>query len=447
MVRRATTHNLLGALSARYSSDVQLLHAMHIHGETLSASAVLQCLRTRDRIAILLANTPPSETTANHIVAADQLVGALSKALAHDPLLAEYYTSFPPRDNAWWWPKHEPRKTLWQKIWPFTGRVAAFLSAASVFFVFDVLLRRWYGEPPAFFTGISTALTTILAVLAWAGIQNPLDSSALRPIVDALPGSFRRPTPMLVVFGALLAVEILIFAISPQIADWQYDTAFTAQERGAVVEAQQSYERALRFKPDFALAHSQYGVLLENMDSLDQAKQQYGSAIAGQSSSHSTPDADLAFNNLGRLYLLEQRYDLAIQVLSDGIFVVNGSLPTPDPQDTAALTGTLIRLHSNLAWTRLEQAKRDQNPSRLDQALEEVARAKQLLPTAPDAFIGKALCVYAETMRMLNKSTEKDWRECLAAIEKEPRNNRSDPNFSPDADYWYGIARMNLPVP
>jgi Flp pilus assembly protein TadD len=139
------------------------------------------------------------------------------------------------------------------------------------------------------------------------------------------------------------------------------------------------------------------------LQQIDKAQAEYLAAVQG--------GLDAAYNNLARLYILEEDYAAAVPLLKKGLLLTNQEAVKYD-------------LHKNLGWARLGQARYDEATSELQAA---IALAPEQAP---------AHCLLAQVLDSWGNTSAAtvEWETCLKL---------ADP-LRPDEDIWIGLARHRL---
>jgi tetratricopeptide (TPR) repeat protein len=133
------------------------------------------------------------------------------------------------------------------------------------------------------------------------------------------------------------------------------DFAVALIERGETQLAAEHFEAAIRYSPDLASAHYNLAVLLQKNNQLDDAEHEYRAALALSSDQ---TEQEESHNNLGVLYLEEQKYAAATTELDAAIAI------DPNAQNSFIGRGT-----ANLQM------------GNLDAAVTDFARAAQIGPS------------------------------------------------------------------
>lgn len=150
------------------------------------------------------------------------------------------------------------------------------------------------------------------------------------------------------------------------------DFAVALIERGETQLAAEHFEAAIRYSPDLASAHYNLAVLLQKNNQLDDAEHEYRTALALSSDQS---EQQQSHNNLGILYLEEQKYAAALTELDAAIAI------DPNAQNSFIGRGTA---HLQLG--------------NLDAAVTDFARAAQIAPSPIALYwLGQALERRGET--------------------------------------------------
>lgn len=142
---------------------------------------------------------------------------------------------------------------------------------------------------------------------------------------------------LLIILGALAAL------IAPRVfREDPVTSAIAHNDRGVALmmetrasEALAEFQQAVALNPDDAHAHYNLAWAYEELFNYDQAIAEYLLALEKDST------LDTAYNNLGRLYIFQGRYDEAIAILKRG--------------ETVVVEDARYALNKNLGWAYLEQ--------------------------------------------------------------------------------------------
>jgi tetratricopeptide (TPR) repeat protein len=210
--------------------------------------------------------------------------------------------------------------------------------------------------------------------------------------------------------GLALLVLLLVLALRlslPAFARTYNDRGVRLQIAGRITSAIDSYERAISLAPDYALAHYNLGSAYDEILQYDKALVEYQTAIQND------PRLYFAYNNLARLYMLQERdYVSALRLLERGV-----NLEPTEP----AVRYSLLK---NRAWAYLALKLPDLAETDLRHAL-------ALRPEGAAAH-----CLLAQVLEARGQPTDAldAWGLCIAY-------NASEENVEPD---WYATARERL---
>jgi tetratricopeptide (TPR) repeat protein len=379
-------------------------------GEGDRDQLLLGCLLARDAVeAVQRAIVDPQ--TALQVMAADLELQRLRPRLSR---LGEQLVLLRrlrrPADEAWWW---FPERS--QSLAAERG-----LSVASLLLVpfsLGVALdaARRYGVEGI---GVESALPIAAAALGSVSLSGVLSGGAGRGLTRWLDaagwGRGCRLAISATTFLLLLAI-FCSFLLYPRLSRHYEALAHRELEPQArdghpQLDLGRIYlERAVRFDPTNQVAHFQLGGLYEDLLEEDKALSEYRIAVAA--------GLDLAYDNLGRLYLHRKEFDRAAVVLQAGLARL-GRAPEPE------LRYAFLK---NLGWARVAQ-------KRFAEARALLLEAAALYPNRPAAH-----CLLAKaTMGLADRAAAaEEWRRCLGTV-------TGGELADPDTDVWIGEAQEFL---
>src|SRR5512135_663511 len=85
--------------------------------------------------------------------------------------------------------------------------------------------------------------------------------------------------------------------------------------RGRLDESAKAYEKCLEVNPQFTEAHNNLGTVYQEMNQLDRAEQEFRKALADLT----YQNRELAYTNLARLYVIQNRLDEALDNIQKAI--------------------------------------------------------------------------------------------------------------------------------
>ena len=215
------------------------------------------------------------------------------------------------------------------------------------------------------------------------------------------------------ILGACLAIVPFNFAPLPEFLN---QLGLEAYQKKELAKAERLYQgsiwlNGLRRGESYGKVQYNLGLLYEDRDRLDRARQAYMRAIE--------KGIIQAYNNLGRLEIIAGDRERAVQLLLAGLQKVEAELP-PLERDAVKLS-----LHKNMGWARLEQGRYEEAVTHLKEAI--------LLDDSRAA----ARCVLAQVRESQGQAEAalSEWELCLGY---------GVSTKSPEEDRWIGIAIEKL---
>ena len=215
------------------------------------------------------------------------------------------------------------------------------------------------------------------------------------------------------ILGACLAIVPFNFSPLPEFLN---QLGLEAYHKKELAKAERLYQgsiwlNALRQGESYGKVQYNLGLLYEDRDRLDRARQAYIRAIE--------KGILQAYNNLGRLEIMAGNYERAVQLLLAGLQKVEAEVP-PLERDLVQLS-----LHKNMGWARLEQGRYQEAETHLQEAI--------LLDDSQAA----ARCLLAQVRESQGQAEAAlwEWELCLGY---------GFSTQSPEEDRWIGIALEKL---
>lgn len=181
------------------------------------------------------------------------------------------------------------------------------------------------------------------------------------------------------------------------------DRAIQDYLEGNLPEAVKGFKQAIALDSNFAVAQYNLGCIYDQLQAFEQASYAYHQAILG--------GLGAAYNNLGRLFILQKKYPQGVNLLLQGL-------------ENAQCEQDKYAIWKNLGWIRLEQKRYLEAESWLLQALE--MGKKQ----------GAIQCLLAQTWEGLGK-----WQQAKLAYENCLRYASC---YKLEEDEWINIARQKI---
>ncbi len=367
---------------------------------------VLTILTTRDEIEAALKEAPQaSVNNINTIVKLDrQLQESLKKLIERDYKLknkfksanpsqeftpaiqlSKWRASINPQEEAWWW--------FWEKEVPqpssdWVGRVISISCwTISLSLLGDITPRFLTGRPD----WCSTLAVSIQSVFTLLTGGSLLTQEGRKALTNIIPRRFhRRYRDKASVFSSFALMLLLIgFRLSlPLFALLYNHWGWQNYEQGKLLKAESDYQRTIALNPDYIQAQFNLGLLYEDLQEFKQARTQYKIAFKQEY----LP----AWNNIARLYILEEKYSEAEQLLWQL------QLRYFDKMDNQ----TKSAFWKNFGWVKWKQEKYQQAKDDLEQAIALKADSEQW--AAPH-------CLLAQVLEQLNEQPKalEQWEICL----------------------------------
>ncbi len=274
---------------------------------------VLAVLMARDVVhSALLDKTQASIEVVLTLTQLDNRLKQHAAAITQGISLADWRDSFHPPPESWWWflspPTPPQRWNRFDWLWN-TLSVICLTLALSV--VVDISGRFLQGGPDTW-GAFAVIGQSVLTMLAAGGAL----TQAGREVSERILTSLRLPkyfwSEVQLSFAVLLLVGSMLFSYAlPWIASLYNNRGVEHYTAGRLGSAESAFNRALKLNPDAVGAHYNLGRLYETLEEDDRARAEYKTALKG--------GLDAAYNNLARLYLVQEQYAQAEPLLLAGI--------------------------------------------------------------------------------------------------------------------------------
>ena len=257
-----------------------------------------------------------------------------------------------------------------------------------------------------------------LLTLLTSGALTPIGRAARNYLFQKLAKSYWSLLTMAIAL-ILLCLLILAHNSFPHIAVYFHARGKEQYLAGKLEESKANYQKAIALNPSYAEAHYHLGLLYEDLQQFPKAQTEYQLAVQ-QDVSATLLTRLKAYNNWGRLLILQKKYTQAIAPLLEGKNALDEEQVTTN-RDFQQVKYALLK---NLGWAQLE--------------LKHYSEAKSLLKEAIDLHSKKApsYCLLAQVFEGQSQTKEAlgNWSKCIAY---------ADGN-SPDEYLWKSIAQEKL---
>ena len=359
------TSNLLGHTIDNYKAAIERLETTEVDLQRgvpdEIEETVLDALISRDTIHKLLKRKVRwAKSEYSSIKNLDKRLKEQSGIIAKVTSENELHESFHPSAEAWWWLFEPTPVENWldryDTFWVFLSLV--FVGISLVLF-FNVTTQILEGEPDVIGNMLVSLQTIIIPIIL--GIiftesgRNRFDSFLRKNF--GVSFRLRQEARLLASFFLLILLFTINVVVMPVISNYYNRVGFKYSEEGMNNLALESYKRAVKFNPDNLEAHSNLGVIYEKQYDLESARKQYEIAVSG--------NIIISLNNLGRLYILEEKYSEAANLLTKGLEIFN-----EDIQEQRLIDRELeYNLYKNLGWVRLKQGRYGEARNELETAI------------------------------------------------------------------------------
>lgn len=328
---------------------------------------VLELLQTRDRVEELRqTETVPSSQTLAELISLDRRLLALAEAIACDDQLIDCRKSLQPPETAWWWflpPPKEPIPKSDKFDWVWNGLTVACLLFATTFATntFKAFSQNGMNLLQTF----GTISQSAGLVLVSGGALTDKGQKAVKDILASfkIPPAYYAETTFAFSALVLLGTYGINQSLVP-LGEFYYKQGNNFYNQGELSQAQKRYEEALSLNPDNANISVALGNIYATVEEYDQAKAQYKLGL--------NQGDPASLNGLGRVIL---RTATSNSELFQAEAVFRLALSEKYVQDILK-----SELHTNLAWTLLQQAEENTQSATEIQALQ--AEAEQNLKIA-----------------------------------------------------------------
>ena len=397
------TQNTLDSAIKVYGAKLTALKGA---SNDISSKEILSVLMARDQVQILL-NKDNIEVAPEEVVKICVLDNQLKEQyeLINQKYiwdeLNQWRVTLNPSKEAWWWFFESPH---WQDKFDWLcdiGTIVWFTLNLSL--MTDIAARFWSAGAGTggTFTVVATSIVTLL------GTGGSLTKPGQEVVERILKGI---KVPKNLWQEAKFGLAVLLFLVLagfhhslPHLAIFYNNQGLKEHELDDLVSAKANYDLAIKLNPDYLEAHYNLGNLYEDLQEFNKASTEYLIAAQG--------GLDAAYNNLGRLYILNKKYDNAIPWLVEGL---------ERAEDNQVKYAAL----RNLGWARLEQKRYNEAKNYLEQAIE---LSEQKAP---------AHCLLAQVLDKQSNQKEaiSHWKTCIGFAKLG----------DPDEDPWIGLAQKRL---
>jgi tetratricopeptide (TPR) repeat protein len=406
-------HQPLDSAINRYQ---QILTHIEQTAPNADAEEIFQLLLVRDAVQDLLQKSESISTSLLFILTEldQRLEKQQTKILAIEGY-AHWRKTWQPLESAWWWHFSSPSNHhWWTKLdWLWNGLTLVFL-AISVSLIVDGIPRFLSGGLDTV-SVLAVIIPSLLALLT-SGSLTPIGREARNYLLQKLGKSWCSLVSLLLSLILSLSLIIIHQFFLDDFAVYFDNQGSNFYEEGQWEQALSNYQKAVALDPNYAQAHYHLGIVYEDLQQFDKAQTEYLLAVQQDKSPNSLIRLQ-AYNNWGRLLILEKKYTKAITPLLEG----KNALDEKQVKTSEDFQKVKYALLKNLGWAQLELKNYSSAQSLLEEAI-------KFNPSKAPAY-----CLLAQVLQAQSQKEKalQNWTNCLTYADQR----------SPDEYLWLGIAR------
>ena len=405
-----------------YSAIIQYQQVLtQIEQNSPNSEDILELLLARDTVQNILSqdNSPTVTSHLSRLTKLDQRLFEQKKTIVAMEDYSRWRKSFQPPESYWWWYfLSMQRFSWWQQLDWLWNSLSIVFWTISVSLIADGVARLLSG-------GLDTL--SILAIII-PSILALLTSGNLTPIGKGIKEYFSQKFNRFILTIVNLFISFALFVslvITHQffydnLAVYFHDRGLNFYQQGQLEQALANYHKAIALDHGYSEAHYNSGIVYEDLQQLDKAQTEYLLSVQKDDGSNNSLISLKAYNNWGRLLILEKKYVRAITPLIEG----KNALDEQKVQGEPELQQVQYALLKNLGWTHLELKNYSSAESLLNEAI------------AVQGDKAPAYCLLAQLWeaRSQEQKALDNWNLCLVNAD----------STSPDEYFWLSIAREKV---
>ncbi len=341
-----------------------------------------------------------------------------------------------PPETAWWW---FPKISVWDRFDSGWDALAIVLLTGSFGILTDISSRLLIG-------GVGSGIWGSLAIgfqsfvaLIGAGSLTTTGQKFINSILKSLrirPHRWQEAKfgVSFLIFGFVLCVRLSypLIASSFRKAGGEPNYKITTErleidkrDKG-LASAESNYKRSLAFNPDDAKTHFYLGSLYEELYNYKLARSEYELAARGGELE--------AYNNLARLFILDENYNTAACILSR---LDNELKKIRLEKKWKSMPQSYKKLnyffYKNLGWVRMKQERWVIAKNLLREAID----LEEEVELQPKEQVVAAHCLRAQVLEKLDgpEKAKSEWQICHRDV---------DLLMDPEYEEWSGMAKKRL---
>lgn len=431
------THSSLLKAIQQYNTALELLRqGDRPHLPSLQQRA-LEVLLARDAVQVMLKQAESvSAALLLGIETQDQWLKHHKNQITAHLDLAAWRESHSPTQTSWWWYLEPPARFPWlEQRCTWLDRfdwLLTFLSLVALTFSFTVVLDTFNRVSGAGLdtTGLLPVIVQVLLTLA--GGAAALTHQG-RQWLETVMSRLRIPKHWWAELSLVVALVVTLTVVGihelylPQLAIARQQQGIAAHNNNQFDSALTAYQQAIALRPDFTEVHYYLGSLYEDLQREEEAIAEYQFVVNSDFELDPNQFADKvyldrllvqlrAYNNLGRLYVLQGSDRKAWIPLERGLSLVQADLAQSNPD----IAREYYNLLKNMAWVRVLQQRYLEAETLADEAIEQ------------DQQRAPAYCLKAQALdaQKQDAAALPIWESCVQYAD----------GSNPDEDRWVGMA-------
>ena len=416
-------------------SDYESVLSSWQNSETPNGEQAVNILTARDKVQKALgAENPVTPNLLERLVVLDNRLQENAALISQILDLATYRNSLSVTPQEWWWNLDSTVESDSSDKFAWLWKGARLSVWTMNLGLLGTLATRFFSGASGLTEVLTIALPSILVLLQ---ANNELTSSGQEGF-NRLFNRLKIPPylyeqakfiPTASLFGFLL----MIWFLQPQFSQNINREGRRAEEKGQLTNAEQSYLKAIALDSNNLDATYNLGNLYEELQNFDDARKYYIIAAKG-----GFPDA---YNNLARLYILQNKYSEAVLLLKDGLALIEKKERQEQQQANVSNDLNVVKysILKNLGWAKFKQANYEEAQGFLLGAIG-IASVPEI-----QSYIlnpGAANCLLAQVLEAQKSSgAVEQWRQCYDLVNKRlaARNVRNA-----EEETWFSLAKQKL---
>ena len=391
----------------------------------VTEETAIKILKARDIVARTTAkDIDLSFEQQKKLVTLDKNIREKAWQISQSLDLPAWRNSFKPPDTAWWWYLDKDAKhPHWDQLdWLWRGLTVVGWTV-NLALLIDTIPRFFIGGT-GFGGAVAIAFPSLLTLLQANSELTKTGKEGFNKLLQRwkIPQYFHAEAQL----GSTVFLTIVLIGLRlalPTFSDMARQDGFENEENKQIAQAKAYYEQALALDPDNTKARYNLGSVYEDLQQLDKAKTQYVLSIES--------GYPKAYNNLARLYILENKPNLAVPLLIQGLDELK-KLETLPESELASNVNLKYNILKNLGWAFLQADGEKEAEESLQIAIQ-LSRSAEGIEQIHNR--ASAHCLLAQVYEKNNSSGAlEQWKQCY----------KLGSNSNPDEVKWIILARQKI---